>query len=152
MATEEGEEEGMIKKNSISCQLFHKVAIFSLICFFPRGVDYSRICSTINRQNIWQLDSLWANEQHEFIWELWQESTGNKHTFDSLPSLKRCPALRRLHVDQLGSGCLQHLGQETNMASDIKASQFLTSGVENSGSSECVGLSRTSMFCVLFNR
>lgn len=40
MAMEESEEGGMIKKkkNSISCQLFHKAEIFSLICVFPRGV------------------------------------------------------------------------------------------------------------------
>lgn len=39
VATEEGEEEGMIKINySISCQLPLKVAICSLICLFPTGV------------------------------------------------------------------------------------------------------------------
>lgn len=68
----------------------------------------------------------------------------------SLPSVTRFPALGRLHVKQWAKGCLQWLRQQTKLSnlSDVTAS-VLTSGAENSGSCECVGLSRTSIFCVL---
>lgn len=77
----EGEEKGIIIiiNHSIFLQLSQKVAIFSLICLFPKAVCLYQDLFKENGQNSWQPDPIWANEHFELIWGFGRRAQAIRH-------------------------------------------------------------------------